>query len=118
MASEKREDSNLAKNMLEFAKIETEGNYYMYYGSLHCQLKAVWFAGRLNKSAEFGNQVCSFTSQYRDSEFLFFKRTLDSKSWIYEKKNQENFGIIEAGGYVYTSFSLSSLIQLTPKTPF
>lgn len=87
-ASEKRDDDNLTTNLLEFSKIENKANYYLYYGNLHCQLNSKWFAGLINKTTEFSGQVCSFTSQYRDSQF-----------WFYEPKTQTDFGVINSGDY-------------------
>lgn len=42
----------------------------------------------MSKTTAFGGQVCSFTSQYRDSEF-----------WFYETKGQTDFGLINSGNY-------------------
>lgn len=87
-ASEKRTDENLLQNFLEFNRLVGGGKYYFHYGNLHCQLKGGWLASKVNDEEVFRGKVCSFTAQYRDSEY-----------WFYEVRKEANFGIVNSGNY-------------------
>jgi len=87
-ATELRDEKNLALNFTTFSKLRNTGNYYLHYGNLHCQLKSNWFADIVNNSTEFKDKVCSFTAQYRDSEY-----------WFFGTKKETDFGIINSGNY-------------------
>ncbi|MBL7850409.1 MAG: hypothetical protein JNN04_05875 [Cyclobacteriaceae bacterium] len=88
-ASEKRTDENLLQNFLEFKRLVGGSKYYFHYGNLHCQLKGGWLASKLNDVEGFRGKVCSFTAQYRDSEYY----------WPYEIRKETNFGIVNSGSY-------------------
>jgi hypothetical protein len=87
-ASEKRTDDNLLQNFLEFKRLVGGTKYYFHYGNLHCQLKGGWLASKLNDEEPFQGKVCSFTAQYRDSEY-----------WFFDIRKEIDFGIVNSGKY-------------------
>lgn len=87
-ATEIRSDKNLAANFLEFQKFHNEGKFFIQYGNLHCQKKSGWFADQINTTPRFTNRVCSFVSQYADSEY-----------WLFDIRKESDFGIVNAGNY-------------------